>query len=85
MLENLWSNGPPGQLLIIYFLCVKDLRKRRDNNEAVHHLFIDFKNAYDSFMRKIFYDILTEFGIPMKMVRLINNQTFEKPQHPSPQ
>jgi hypothetical protein len=40
-------------------------------NEAVHQLYIDFKKAYDSFRREALYNILTEFGIPMKPVRLI--------------
>jgi len=37
----------------------------------VHQLFIDFKEAYDSIRREIVYNILIEFGIPMKLVRLI--------------
>ena len=41
-------------------------------NEAVHQLFIDFKKAYDSVTREVLCNILIEFGIPMKLVRLIN-------------
>jgi len=37
----------------------------------VHHLFIDFENAYDSVRREILYNILIEFGVPRKLVRLI--------------
>jgi len=37
----------------------------------VHQLFIDFKKAYDSIRREVLYNILIEFGIPMKMVRPI--------------
>jgi len=37
----------------------------------LHQLFIDFKKAYDSVRREILYNILIEFGIPMKLVRLI--------------
>jgi hypothetical protein len=37
----------------------------------VHQLFIDFKKAYDSVRRDFLYRILIEFGIPMKLVRLI--------------
>jgi hypothetical protein len=39
--------------------------------ETVHRLFTDFKKAYDSVKREVLYKILIEFGIPMKLVRLI--------------
>jgi len=59
------------QLLIIYSAFVKYLKKKREYNEAVHHLFIDFKKAYDSIRREVLYNFLIEFGIPMKKVRVI--------------
>ena len=34
-------------------------------------LFTDFRNAYDSVMREVFYNILIRCGIPMKLVRPI--------------
>ena len=37
----------------------------------MHQLFIDFKKAYDSFRREALYNTIIEFGIPMKLVRLI--------------
>jgi hypothetical protein len=37
----------------------------------VHQLFIDFKKAYDSVKREVLYNILLEFGIAKKLVRLI--------------
>jgi hypothetical protein len=40
-------------------------------NETVHQLFVDFKKAYDSVRREVLYNILIEFGVPMKLVRLI--------------
>jgi len=37
----------------------------------VHQLFVDFKKAYDSVRMEVLYNILIEFGIPMKLVTLI--------------
>ena len=47
------------------------LEKKWEYNEEVHHLFIDFKKAYDSVRRGVLYKILFEFGISRKLVRLI--------------
>jgi hypothetical protein len=47
----------------------------------VHQLFIDFRKAYDSVRREVLYNILIEFGIPMKLVRLIKmclNETYSR-------
>jgi glycerol uptake facilitator-like aquaporin len=59
-----------GQLLIIYSAFVKYLKKW-EYNKAVHQLFIEFKKAYNSVNREVLYNILIEFGITMKLVRLI--------------
>ena len=37
----------------------------------MHQLFIDFKKAYDSVRRENLYNIVIEFGVLMKLVRLI--------------
>jgi len=37
----------------------------------VHQLSIDFKKSYDSVRREVLYNILIEFSIPLKLVRLI--------------
>jgi len=37
----------------------------------VHQVSIDFRKAYDSVRREVLYNILIEFGNPMKLVRLI--------------
>jgi sorting nexin-29 len=47
------------------------LEEKWEYNEAVHQLFIDFKKAYDSVRREVLYNILIEFGIPMKLAWLI--------------
>ena len=60
-----------GQLLIIYSAFVKFFKKKWEYNEAVHQLFINFKKAYDSVRREVLYNILIEFGVPKKLVRLI--------------
>jgi hypothetical protein len=39
--------------------------------ETVHQLFIDFKKAYDSVRKEVLYNILIEFGVSMKLVRMI--------------
>ena len=51
-------------------ICLR-VEKKWEHNEAVHQLFIDFKKAYDSVRREALYNILIEFGIPKKLVRLI--------------
>jgi hypothetical protein len=52
--------------------CVRHiLEKKWEYNETVYQKFIDFKKAYDSVTRKVSYNILIEFGVPMKLVRLI--------------
>jgi hypothetical protein len=42
--------------------------KKWEYNETVHQLFIDFKKPFDSVRREVLYSILTEFGIPMKLL-----------------
>jgi hypothetical protein len=54
----------------IYSMC-HILEKKWEYNEAMHQLFTDFKKAYDSVRREVLYNILSEAGIPMKLVKLI--------------
>jgi len=55
-----------------HIFCVRQiLEKKLEHYEAVHQLFIDFKKAYDSVRREVLYNILIQFDIPMKLVRLI--------------
>jgi hypothetical protein len=67
--------------LLIRFSAFVRYCKKWEYNETVHQLFIDFKKAYDSVRRQVLYTILTECGVPMKLVRLINmslNETYSK-------
>ena len=57
------------------------LEKTMEYNEAVHHLFIELKKAHDSVRREVLYNILIEFGIAMKLVRIIKmclNETYSR-------
>jgi hypothetical protein len=47
------------------------LEKKCKYNGMVHQLFIDFKKAYDSVRGEVLYNILLEFCLPKKLVRLI--------------
>jgi hypothetical protein len=55
------------------------LEKKWEYNGTVHQLFIDFKKAYNSVMKEVLYSVLIEFGIPRKLVGLIQiclNETY---------
>jgi hypothetical protein len=55
------------------------LEKKWEYLETVHQLFVDFKKAYDSVRREVLYNILIQFGVPMKLVSLIRmclNETY---------
>jgi hypothetical protein len=62
--------------------CIRQiLEKKWEYNGTVHQLFIDFRKACDSVKREVLYNILLEFGIPKKLVRLIKmclNETYSK-------
>ena len=52
--------------------CIRQiLEKKYDYSEAIHQLFIDFKRANDSVRMEAFYHTVIEFGMHMKLVRLI--------------
>ena len=68
-----------------HILCIRCiLEKKWEYNEAVHQLFVDFKKAYDSVSKEVLYvyNILIEFVIPVKLIRLIKmclNETSHSP------
>jgi hypothetical protein len=62
--------------------CIRQiLEKKWEYNETVHQLLVDFKKACDSVSREVLYNILIEFGVPLKLVRTIKmcwNETYSK-------
>jgi hypothetical protein len=65
-----------GQQLIRSSTSVRYCRK----SGTIYQLFIDFNKAYDTVRREV-YSILTEFGIPRKLVGLLKkclNKTYSR-------
>jgi hypothetical protein len=57
------------------------LNQNWEYNERIHQLFTNLKNAYDSVRREVLYNILVEFGVSMKLIRLIKmylNEMYSK-------
>ncbi|CAK1604104.1 unnamed protein product [Parnassius mnemosyne] len=46
------------------------LERTIEHNVNTHHLFVDFKAAYDNVHRSFLYQAMMEIGIPTKLVRL---------------
>jgi hypothetical protein len=59
------------QLPISFSIFLRYCRKTWEHDEIINQVFIDFKKAYDSVRREVLYNILIEFGVPKKLVRLI--------------
>jgi len=54
------------------------MEKQWEYNGRVHQLFTDYEKAY-KVRREVLYNILNEFGVPIKLVRLIKmclNKTY---------
>ena len=52
--------------------CIRQiLEKKCEYNEEVHQLIINSKKVYDSVRKEVLYNVLIEFRISMKPVRLI--------------
>jgi hypothetical protein len=57
--------------LLIRFCIRQILEKKWEYNETVHQFFVHFKKAYGSVRREVLYNILIEFDVHTKLVRLI--------------
>jgi hypothetical protein len=59
--------------------CIRQILE--EYNGTVHQLFVGFKKAYVLLRREVLYNILIEFGVPLRLVRLIKmclNETYRK-------
>jgi hypothetical protein len=71
-----------GQLLTTYSALAIFLRKDGNTKQCLSY-YVYFKKAYDSVTNEVLYNIQIEFGIPMKLVRLIKmclNDTYSRVQ-----
>jgi hypothetical protein len=69
--------GITDQILIRFFA----FDSESEYSETVYQLFVHFKKAFVSVRRKVLYNILIEFGVPTKLVRLIKmclSETYSK-------
>lgn len=53
------------------FILRQIMERTREFGINTHHLFVDFKAAYDSVYREELYRAMIEFGIPGKLIRLV--------------
>jgi hypothetical protein len=49
-----------------FFFCIRQILKEREYNETVHQLFVDFKKAYNSVRRKVFYNFVACTAVVMQ-------------------
>ena len=57
---------------IVPIFCIfRIVEKKWECSVDVHKLLVALKRAYDSVRREALYNILSESGIPTKMIRLI--------------
>ena len=61
----------PGKSTIDQIFTLRQiLEKTHENQIDTHHLFVDYKAAFDSPIRDCLYATMSEFGIPAKLIRL---------------
>ena len=61
----------PGKSTIDQIFTIRQiLEKTHERRIDTHHLFVDFKAAFDSTERSYLYAAMSEFGIPAKLIRL---------------
>jgi hypothetical protein len=62
--------------------CIRQISEKKwEFNKAVHQLFLEFKKVYDAVRREVLINIFIEFGISMKLIKLIKmrlNETYNR-------
>jgi hypothetical protein len=69
------------QIVIRFLGFVRYWKKNNVSTTRQYSTYSDFRKTYDSVGRKILYNIVKEFGQPMKLVRLIKiclNEMYNK-------
>jgi hypothetical protein len=65
-----------------HIICTHETQEKEwEYDEAMFQLFINFKKVYDSFTWQVLYNIPNEFGMPIKLVRLLElhlNETYSR-------
>jgi hypothetical protein len=52
-------------------VCIRQILEKKWGKMRIHCLFVDLKKEYDSVRREVLYSIVTEFGVPMKLDRVL--------------
>ena len=55
----------------VFITCPEFANHLSKNGNRLHQLFMDLENACDSVREQVLCNIVIDFGIPMKLVRLI--------------
>jgi hypothetical protein len=55
----------------VFIICPEFANHLIKNGNRLHQLFMDLENACDSVREQVLCNIVIDFGIPMKLVRLI--------------
>jgi len=67
-----------------HIFCIHQIfEKKWECSATVHQIFIDLKKAYDSVRREVLYNILSEYGVPMKLasqIKVCLNETYSRVQ-----
>jgi hypothetical protein len=67
--ENQCEFHPRKSTINLIFTLSQIIEKTVEFQIGIHHLFIDFKAAYDSINHKRLYSAMEEFGIPRKLIK----------------